>query len=379
MRWSIKLGRYGGIDVYVHVTFLLFLVFIGAAYTTSGGSVGAALAGVSFFLAVFGCVLLHEYGHALAARRFGIQTRDITLLPIGGVARLERMPDKPLQELWVALAGPAVNVVIAVVLGLLWLALGNRPSTVELDLTQGSFLLRLILVNVMLVMFNLIPAFPMDGGRVLRALLALGMDYARATRVAATLGQAIALVFALFGLLGLMGGMGNPLLLFIAFFVWIGAGQEAEMVQIRSTMRGARVRDAMLTSYWTLGPDDTLGRAVELVMAGSQQDFPVVYEGEAVGVLSRQRLLSALADRGRGWLVGAAMEREVPVCAADDALEMAMGNPQIKALGAVPVLDGGRVVGLLTWENVTEFVLIQSALKSSARLSGMVPPRLTGS
>ncbi len=376
MRWSIKLGKYLGIDVYLHVTFLLFLVFIAAAHGTAGGSLWAAWQGLAFMVSVFGCVLLHEYGHALMARRFGIRTRDITLLPIGGVARLERMPDQPIQELWVALAGPAVNVVIVVILAVLVVVAGEEFSVVRLDMAEGSFALRLLFVNVMLVVFNLIPAFPMDGGRVLRSLLALRIEYARATRVAASLGQAIALVFALFGLLGLLGGMGNPLLLFIAFFVWIGAGQEAEMAQIRSTMRGARVRDAMLTNYWSLAPRDTLSRAVDLVMAGSQQDFPVVNGGTAVGVLTRHGLLSALSNQGRDLVVESAMEREFPICLAEDELEAAMANPRIKALGAVPVIADGRLVGLLTWENISEFVMIQSALKASSHRAPSIPPRL---
>ncbi len=377
MKWSIRIGRYWGIDVYVHVTFLLFLFFIGASLTADGGSMAAALKGVLFFLAVFGCVLLHEFGHALTARRYGIPTRDITLLPIGGVARLERMPDRPVQELWVALAGPAVNVVIAGVLGVLLGFAGVLGRLDVLEIVGGSFWVRLFWVNVTLVVFNMIPAFPMDGGRVLRAILALRMDYARATRMAATLGQGIALVFAFFGLTGLLGAAGNPLLLFIALFVWIGAGQEAEMAEVRSSTRGAKVRDAMLTHYWTLGPYEPLSRAVELVMAGSQQDFPVVVGGEAVGVLSRQRLLSALAQKGQDWPVGSAMEREVPVCSADEALEVAMSNPRIKALGAVPVVDGGRMVGLLTLDNIAEFVWIRAALRSSARVTGLTPPRLS--
>lgn len=233
MKGSIKLGRYAGIDVYLHVTFLAFLVFIGATELI-GGSWSSAVSAVVFFCSVFGCVLLHEFGHALAARQFGIGTRDITLLPIGGVARLERMPEKPLQELWISLAGPAVNVVIILILGL-WIAgTGQRFQPSVLDLTRGDLVHRLLVVNLTLVIFNMIPAFPMDGGRVLRALLATMMNHATATRIAATLGQGVALIFAVFGLMAMFGGGGNPFLIFIALFVWIGAKQEAAAAEFRA-------------------------------------------------------------------------------------------------------------------------------------------------
>ena len=217
MKWSIHLVRILGIDVFLHVTFLLLLGFIAITHWLAHGSLAAVISGVGFFVALFACVLLHEYGHALAARRCGIATRDITLLPIGGVARLDRMPDKPIQELWVALAGPAVNVVIAAGVGV-WLAFtGTWESLFTLSTTGGGFAERLLAVNVGLVLFNMIPAFPMDGGRVLRALLAMRLEYARATRIAATVGQGLAIAF------GFAGLFSNPLLLLIAVFVWTGA------------------------------------------------------------------------------------------------------------------------------------------------------------
>ncbi len=376
MRWSVKVGRYAGIDVYLHVTFLLFLLFIGAAQMLGAGSVGAALDGVLFFVAVFGCVLLHEFGHALAARQYGIRTRDITLLPIGGVARLERMPDRPAQELWVAIAGPLVNVGIVVVLGLWLLVSGQGISLRGMDLTQGSFAGRVLFVNLMLVVFNLIPAFPMDGGRVLRALLAMRMDYARATQIAAALGQGFALVFAFFGLLGILGGMGNPLLLFIALFVWIGASQEAGAAQFRSVLTGATVRDAMLTSYFTLSGRDPLARAVDLVMAGSQHDFPVVEQGRVVGLLTRQRLMAALAEHGKGAPVALAMEVQFPTLGPDELLDDVLSGQASRPTGLTPVIVNGQLVGLLTWENVTEFVMIRTALKATRTPAGSVPPVL---
>lgn len=255
MKWSWRLGEFAGIGVYVHATFLLMIGWVAMSHWIQGQSLAATLIGVGFILAIFACVVLHEFGHALAAKRYGIQTRDITLLPIGGVARLERMPEEPLHELWVALAGPAVNGVIAVSLYLWLYATASLEPFSKLSLTDGPFIQRILLVNVSLVLFNMLPAFPMDGGRVLRALLATRMEYTRATHIAANIGQAMALLF------GFLGFFTNPFLLFIALFVWIGAGQEASMTQLKSALGGIPIGRAMITDYRTLSPGDSLGRA----------------------------------------------------------------------------------------------------------------------
>jgi Zn-dependent protease len=233
MKWSFKLGRFLGIDVFVHFTFLILLVVIGIAHWLPERSLAAALSGMLFFALLFLCVLLHEYGHALMARRFGVGTRDITLLPIGGVARLERIPEKPVQELWVALAGPAVNVVIALLLTA-WLLLQNAWEPLStLGIADGSLVERLLAVNFGLVIFNMLPAFPMDGGRVLRAVLAMRMDHARATKIAATVGKTLAVLFAIYGMFA------NPMLILIAYFVWSGASQETSMAQVKAVISGA--------------------------------------------------------------------------------------------------------------------------------------------
>ena len=361
MKWSWKLGSVAGIGLYVHATFFLLLAWIGVTDWLQGGG-AAALDGIAFILALFACVVLHELGHALTARRYGIRTRDITLLPIGGVSRLERIPDDPRQEVWVSLAGPAVNVVIAVVLyAALSLSHAWRPLA-TLTMAGGPFLQRLLVVNVSLAVFNLLPAFPMDGGRVLRALLALRMDYVRATQVAAHVGQAMALVF------GLLGLFSNPFLVFIALFVWIGAAQEASMVQMRTALSGIPVSRAMLTDFRTLAPDDPAKRVLELILAGSQQDFPVVEKGKeggtghVAGVLLRSDVLKALAQRGSDWSVREVMRREFEVVDAGDMLDTALARLQACACHTLPVTSRGALVGLLTMDNVGEFLLIQSAM-----------------
>ncbi len=370
MKWSWKLGEWRGIAVYAHATFLILLGFVVLSHWSHGHSLQATLEGVGFIVAIFGCVVLHEFGHALTAARFGIKTRDITLLPIGGVARLERMPDDPRQELWVALAGPAVNVVIAAAL-FAWLELTASYTPLEqLTATNGAFVQRLLVVNVFLVLFNLLPAFPMDGGRVLRAILATRLEYTHATQIAATIGQAMALLFAFAGIFG------NPFLLFIAFFVWIGAAQEAGMVQMKSSLSGIPVAQAMLTDFRTLTPHDSIQQAIELILDGSQHDFPVVENGRVMGVLTRTDLLASLAQRGQNAAVGEIMRQEFSTVEAAEMLETAFERFQTCECPTLPVLRNQALVGLLTMENVGEFVAIRTALES-AKGSGLrdtLPP-----
>jgi Zn-dependent protease/predicted transcriptional regulator len=369
MRWSWRLGEFAGIGVYVHATFVLMIGWIALSHWMRGHSLAATLAGVGFILAIFACVVLHEFGHALAARKYGIKTRDITLLPIGGVARLERMPEKPLEELWVALAGPAVNVVIAMSLYLWLYATGSLEPFSKLSLTEGSFLQRILLLNVSLVLFNLLPAFPMDGGRVLRALLATRMEYTRATQIAANTGQAMALLF------GFVGFFTNPFLLFIALFVWIGAGQEASLTQLKSALGGIPIGRAMITDYRTLAPGDSLAHAVELILAGSQQDFPVKDNQQLVGVLTRADLLQALAKGGAGLAVSEVMQRNFQTADSSEMLDTILPRLQECECHTLLVTRYGQLAGLMTTENMGEFMLIQSALKASQGKSLKFDPR----
>ncbi len=364
MKWSWKIGRLWGIDIYMHVTFLLIIGWVAFSYWFEFHSWSAVAQGVIFILALFACVVLHEYGHALTARRFGVRTRDITLYPIGGVARLERIPEKPSEELWVALAGPAVNVVLAALIAVYMGLSGLGPSLLSVSVTSGSFLARLLAANVLLVAFNLIPAFPMDGGRVLRALLAMTMDHLRATQIAASVGQAIAFIF------GAVGLFTDPFLLFIALFVWIGAEQEASMARIKSNLGGIPVSRAMQTSYATLSPADTLARAVELILAGSQHDFPVVEQGRVVGVLERDGFLRALARSGQSELVANVMRRSVPEIDTHEMVEAALARLQESGAKTLPVTHAGQLAGLITSENITEFLMIRSALRAASGSAG---------
>ena len=360
MKWQWKLGRFAGIDVYIHATFLLLIGFVGYSHWLEHQKWSEVLNGILFILALFGCVVLHEYGHALTARKYGIKTRDITLYPIGGVARLERMPEKPIEELWVALMGPAVNVVIAAGLfAYLFLTQSLVPLN-ELTVASGSFLERLMTVNISLVLFNLIPAFPMDGGRVLRAVLAMRMEYVRATQIAAGIGQGMAF------LLGFIGLFSNPFLLFIAFFVWIGASQEASMVQMKNSVSGIPVTRAMLTDFKTLSPRDNLSQVVALILAGSQHDFPVVdANGKVTGILDRDSFMLALTRHGQSAPVMDFIRRDLPEVDSYEMIEMVLMRLQEAGSKTLPVTHAGQLVGLITAENITEYLMIRSALKTA--------------
>lgn len=358
MGWSLKLGRIAGIGVYLHWTFVILVGWIFASYILSGETWTAALLGVGFICALFACIVMHEFGHALTARRFGVQTRDITLLPIGGVARLQRMPDRPIQEFWVAIAGPLVTAAIAAVLAVvLWLVVGSE-QLLPGPLAGGKFFQNLMWANVLLLVFNLIPAFPMDGGRVLRSLLATRMNYARATRIAAVLGQLLAFVFAL---VALMPPVFNPLLLFIALFVFLGASGETRLAEVRMLLQDVPVREAMITRFRVLAPEDQVRKAADELIAGWQTDFPVIEDGVYRGMVRRSDIAEALQHGGAESAVGQVMQRDCGSVADYDMLYRVMERMQSERCSALPVTRNGELVGLITTENIGELMMIRAA------------------
>ena len=340
MRWSFKVARVAGIEVKIHVTFLLVLAYFGAVYWQQGG-VRGAVEGVGFTLLLFLCVLLHEFGHAFAARAYGIRTPDITLLPIGGVARLVRMPDKPVQELVVAVAGPAVNVAIALVLVAFMAAKLRMSDLTDIDRAGGGLLENLLAVNVMLVAFNAIPAFPMDGGRVLRALLAMVMDYTQATLIAARVGQVLAVCFAVWSFSG-----GPNMLLFIAVFVFVGAQQELAYARFRSGSGSRKVSDVMFSGYSAIPAGTPVTHALAFARAGRQGVFPVVDHGlRAIGIVGVPALEKAVTD-GFGARSVDDLAQPVARIRGDVPLTAAMASIPPR----VPVVvenSSGQIVGML--------------------------------
>lgn len=364
--WSFQVASALGIPIRIHVTFVLLLAYIGVVSVTHGES---PVASVVFLLLVFACVALHELGHAAMAQRFGVRTREIVLYPIGGVARLENIPGG-WAELMIALAGPTVNLVIALALALLLaLAAPLVPGPGRLPPGPPGLAWKLLVANGMLFVFNLIPAFPMDGGRVLRAVLALNMPEERATDIAATVGQALAMLFAAVGIFGIPGTAfgANPLLLFIALFVFLGAGQEAAFHRQRAMVLGRNAAEAMIVDFETLAPQDSLGRAAERLLATHQQDFPVVDAwNRLVGILPRAVLLEALAREGTGAAVLQVMLREPatvrPDADLDEVLRLLQANPGSPVL----VLDEAGLKGMITLENLAEFIEIARSVRRRA-------------
>jgi stage IV sporulation protein FB len=313
-------------------------------------------------LLLFACVVAHEFGHIFMARRFGVTTPTVTLLPIGGVAQLERIPEKPFEEFLVAVAGPAVNVAIAAVLVLLFGASLDGGNLASVDKGSVPLIDRLAVVNLFLVLFNMIPAFPMDGGRVLRAALASRLGYARATEIAASIGQFAAFV------LGFIGLFGNPLLIFIAIFVYLAAASEAQLVAVRAMSRGVPTGAAMMTQFATLAPDATIDQAVELLLRTSQNEFPVVDgAGQPVGVLGRNELIKALKERGPEAAVADAIS-PLPTVGHRSCLDEAFRVLQEQSAPAVGVVDAeGRLKGLITAETIGEMLMVREAFPERFR------------
>lgn len=372
MGWSLNLGMIAGTTIRVHFTFLLLLIWIWLTHYQIGGT-AAAWEGVVFILAVFACVVLHEFGHIAAARYFGIRTPDITLLPIGGVARLERMPEEPGQEFAIAVAGPLVNVAIA---ALIFIVL-RGPAAIEqmavIEDPRIGFLARLAGVNVFLVLFNIIPAFPMDGGRILRAALATRLSWSRATQIAATIGQGLAFVFGFVGLLY------NPLLIFIGIFVYLAAAAEAQNAQIRQMATSVLVGDVMITKLAQLERSATLHEAVEMLLATTQHEFPVVdSSGHFEGLVTRDDMIRALKENGPTAPVRSAMRTDIPQIHYRKCLEESLRLMQHANAPAVAVTDNaGRLAGLLTHETIGEMLMVRSALPDAfrfGRLRGGKPP-----
>ena len=355
MPWSLTVGRFGGTAVKIHITFLLFLVWIAASAWAHGGP-AAALDSTLFIVLIFLCVVLHEFGHILAARRYGIQSPEVTLLPIGGVASMSRLPPDPRQELVVALAGPAVNFVIGLTLVL---ALGSlKPGELtEIDDPHLSLMGRLAAANIFLAVFNLIPAFPMDGGRVLHALLSMRMGGAQATEVAAKVGQAFAIG------LGFLGLFGDPLLIFIAIFVYIAAAAEAQMSVAQQALKGLSVADAMETRFTPISIDASLGQAVDALLATAQHEFPVVDAfRKPAGLLTREDILTAVRSHGGEEPASAFMRAGVDAVRPAAPVESVFERLQDPKAAALYVTDAdGAIVGLLTRQALAEVVLIRSA------------------
>lgn len=360
MSWSIKLLKVKGIDIKVHLTFVLILIWAAYRWSVSTGEgTQGALFGIVATLLLFLSVTLHELGHSLQAMKFGVRVKGITLMPMGGLAQLEEIPEEPNKELRIAIAGPLVNFAIAALLIGLGALLDARAlvSLEELQASLGSvswsgLLAYLTSANLILGLFNLIPAFPMDGGRVLRALLAKRMDHAKATRVAAQVGQGLAFLMGLWGFMS-----GSWTLVLIAIFVWMGAGQESQGAQVKRTLGEATVGQAMTRSPHVLRVNDSLSKAVELTLSTSQADFPVLEWGSnrVAGLIGEVDLLRGLQSLGAHAAAREVMRTKIVAASPDESLHAAQQKMAANRTRALLVLNPeGELLGLLTADDVNE-------------------------
>lgn len=350
MKWAVKIGRFVGIDVYLHLTFFLLIGWIGVQYWNRYGSFRSVLAGIGFLLAVFLCVVLHEFGHALTARHYGIGTRDIIMTPLGGVARLERNPSAPKQELWVAAAGPLVNVAIALLLAV-WLWLTSQfENPAAISMTGGNSIERLMIANLLLVGFNILPAFPLDGGRVVRALFAMRMSQYQATRVTT------AISFGLAVILGIAGFLYDPTLAFAAFFVLDGAQSEARFARLQSWLAGVPVSAVMSSNFYPLRVEDPLNRAIDMIVSGGRQDFPVVDGDVLVGMLEVKKTVKALRSQPTGLLVSDLMTLAFIKVSSDDMLDKVLVDFQGCACSSGAVVDQGQMIGVISLDEIGIYV-----------------------
>jgi len=363
MKWSLYLGKISGIKIFIHWTFLILIGWIFLMHAQAGKNLSEGLWGVIFILALFACVVLHELGHALTAKRFKIITRDITLYPIGGVASLERLPEKPGQELLVALAGPAVNVVIAAGLWIYIQSAGLMPDFSKLknadEIENVPFVFNLFAANVALVIFNLIPAFPMDGGRVLRALLAFNMDRTKATRIAAAIGQLMAMIFVFFGFFF------NFWLVFIGLFVFLGASAEAKAEETKAGLKGVKVSDVLMSRYSVLKPGEPLSNAVSLLLDSQERSFVIEEDGKVKGILSRKEIISGLTQFGKDASVENVMRTDFTNLKTSDLLNDVMERFETKEYSLMPVFKENKLAGVLDLENISEYLMVQNAIKNS--------------
>jgi stage IV sporulation protein FB len=360
MRWSIPVGRLFGIELRLHVTFLLLLAFFGYISYASGGQ-SAVVWTLTFVCAIFACIVLHEFGHSLVAQALGVEVRSITLLPIGGVAALRRIPENPWHEIAITLAGPMMNAIIALVI----LPFSEWPRHFLVQSyphNMPELLGSLVAANITLFLFNFIPAFPMDGGRLLRAVLALVLPYQRATVIAATLGQGLAILSLLVGF-----WMSHIGLIIIGAFIFMAAEGEEKMVKIRHLLRDLRVEDVMTRDFATLAPTDTLGRGLELLYQTGQDDIPVMEGDRFCGMISRMDLVEAVNAQGQGASVASIMDTTVPAVSPHDRVSEVYEEMMTGGHEGFPVEQDGRIIGMLSPINISRYVLVHGALKSSRR------------
>ncbi len=352
MKWSLKIGSILGIPLNVHITFILLLILI---YFAGGSVIGVGgIQGVIFVALVFASVVFHELSHSVVARHYGIKVEDITLLPIGGVARMADTPEKPVQEIIIAAAGPAASLFLAFILWFVADFFGSGVTISDLSV-QGGLLAELTAVNFILAVFNLLPAFPMDGGRILRGFIGLYLSPYRATKIAVGIGQVLAIVMFFGGILS-----GNFFMILIALFVYLGAEAEERQMGIMVALGGAQAQSAMISELHTLSPQQTVGDAAIRFCTGFQSDFPVMDDRRLIGLVTREAIVETLHQKGPTALVSEIMVRDFPTANEQTPLTDVLQKMQSTGSKAVPILNQGELKGLITLEQIGRYNMLCS-------------------
>jgi Zn-dependent protease len=356
MKMSLYIGKIAGIKLFIHWTFLLLIAWVLISNYRNGFDSTAALYSVALVLSAFFCVTLHEFGHALTAKYFHYNTRDITLLPIGGMARMDEFPEKPRHELAVSIAGPLVNVAIALILlpFVLLAGMQNNASALS-DVSWNNFLSSLFFINVSLAVFNLLPAFPMDGGRVFRALLSFFTTRVKATHIAARTGQVVSVLFVVLGVLY------NPVLAVIGVFIFLLAQAENQQVKSVSILQGYTVNDVLMKKYYSLDEFATIDDAVKGLLDVQATDFLIMRNGIAIGTLNRTEIIKALTEHGKMYPVTQAMNAHVQILTPGMPLDKVFGGTQKSDSALFPVMQGEQLVGVVDMNNILELVMVIQA------------------
>jgi len=357
MKRALSFPKIAGIDVHIHWTFSLLIVWIIYNNMRAGLDTTQIIWSVLFILSLFVCVTLHEFGHALAARRYGIKTKDITLYPIGGVARLEKMPDKPKQELVVALAGPAVNFIIATLLSpiILNADFAMDESSKVLIIGAHNFMPMLGMLNITLAVFNLIPAFPMDGGRVLRALLAMKLGRVQATKIAAGIGKLLAFGFIV------LGFYSNPFLIFIGLFIILGASAEEQMVTTQALIVELTARNAMMKDFTSIEKEAPISKAIELLLGGQAKSFLVTDDGSPYGMIDRDDIIRGVKEFDEHQSVQHIARRELIWVDIATPLHDVFMEFRRTRTPLVLVRDNNQLAGIIDTDNIAELIMIHNA------------------
>jgi Zn-dependent protease/predicted transcriptional regulator len=361
MKGSFKLGNIAGIGIFIHWTFSLLIAYIVFSNYRAGHTSEQIVWSVIFILSIFATVFLHELGHAMAAKKFNIKTKDITILPIGGLARLDRIPENPKEELIVAIAGPAVNITLALITGLFISIPSIKDLTLQLagGVNQGNFFLNFFIVNIWLSIFNLIPAFPMDGGRVLRALLAMKFERHIATNIAARIGQLLAVGFII------LGFYSNPFLIFIGMFIIVGAQAEAQYTQAKSMLVGYNVKDVLMKDTKMIDKNETIKKAVDMLLNGQSKNFLITENNQPIGTLSRDEIIKALSEKGESEVIENVMNKDLIFLNANTPLEAVYQKSLTNHANLLLVMENYQLIGTLDTENILEFIMVKEAQRKT--------------